>query len=169
MVLTLSGIPGRGCRGKYVRGPNSWRSGRTIACDFSDARGAAPMSNGFGDAWPIRFWPLKVVVRSRTQISEASSKKTAEALQCQTVRRRHLRPSPRRPSRSLMPSPSRLAASPVFAAVSLACEPPNASYPRFRHSKMRPPFFTNRPISIKKQAYDSLTHGTICREGNHGA
>lgn len=36
---------------------------------------AAPMSNGFGDSWPIRFWPLKVVVRSRTQISEAPSKK----------------------------------------------------------------------------------------------
>jgi hypothetical protein len=36
---------------------------------------AAPMSVSFGESWPIRFLPLKVVIRSRTKISEASSKK----------------------------------------------------------------------------------------------
>lgn len=33
------------------------------------------MSISFGDSWPIRFLPVKVVIRSRTQISEALSKK----------------------------------------------------------------------------------------------
>jgi len=35
----------------------------------------APMSENFGGSWPTRFLPLKVLIRSRTQISEASSKK----------------------------------------------------------------------------------------------